>query len=206
MCVYTWNYWRCQCIFWHSMSTAYHSVLHSPNAGEKMLVQWGSPLGIYIKMPIDLKEFWQWCMLYRTIWLLLDSVHHLVCGRASSFWRAQLSRSTRPHPPEDRDRFRLRNVVVFCKTSIYQTMDRVQKKPNSFVQKCPCSVNREYCLTNELHGAKPFLRSHQSLSYERILQHFMEPECIRVLVYSQEPSTGQCSEPDQSILYHPVSL
>jgi hypothetical protein len=29
---------------------------------------------------IDLKGFWRWCMLYRTIWLLLDSVHRLVCG------------------------------------------------------------------------------------------------------------------------------
>jgi hypothetical protein len=45
----------------------------------------------------------------------------------SSFWRAQLSRSTLPHPPEDGDTSSLRNVVVFCKTSTYQTMDRVQK-------------------------------------------------------------------------------
>jgi hypothetical protein len=43
----------------------------------------------------------------------------------------QLSRSTLRHPPEDGDRSSLRNVVVFCKTSTYETMDRVQKKPNS---------------------------------------------------------------------------
>jgi hypothetical protein len=108
-------------------------------------------------------------MFYRTIWLLLDSVHCLVCGsftkdhnvsetgsvsilswmgqgrptqlglseRASLNhwiqWRAQLSRSTLPHPAEDVDRSSLRNVVVFCKTFTYQTMDRVQKKPNSSV-------------------------------------------------------------------------
>jgi hypothetical protein len=53
----------------------------------------------------------------RTIWLLLDSVHHLVCG---SF--------TKDH-----------NVVVFCKTATYQTMNRVQKKPNSSVQHTPSS-------------------------------------------------------------------
>jgi hypothetical protein len=45
--------------------------------------------------------------------------------------RAQLSRSVLPHQPEDGDRSSLRNVVFFCKTSTYQTMDRVQKKPNS---------------------------------------------------------------------------
>jgi hypothetical protein len=33
----------------------------------------------------------------------------------------------------------LRNVVVFCKTSTYQTMDRVQKKPNSSVEHTPSS-------------------------------------------------------------------
>jgi hypothetical protein len=101
-------------------------------------------------------------MLYRTIWLLLDSVHRLVCGNftkdhnisetgsisilrwigpmieTSSFWQAQLSRSTLPHPPEDGDRFSLQNVVVFCKTSTYQTMDRVQKKPNSSVHGLTC--------------------------------------------------------------------
>jgi hypothetical protein len=57
----------------------------------------------------------------------------------SSFWWAQLSRSTLPHPPEDGDRSSLRNVLVFCKTSTYQTMDRVQKKPNSSVQHTPSS-------------------------------------------------------------------
>jgi hypothetical protein len=110
---------------------------------------------------LDLKGFWRWCMLYRPIWLLLDSVHCLVYGsftkdhnvsetgsvsilrwmgqgldwviETSSFWRAQLNSTTLPHPPEDGDRSSLRNIVVFCKTSTYQTMDRVQKKPNSSV-------------------------------------------------------------------------
>jgi hypothetical protein len=63
------------------------------------------------------------------------------CYRGSSFWRAQLSRSILPHPPEDGDRSCLRNVVVFCKISTYQTMDRVQKKPNS-------SVHRELTYLN----------------------------------------------------------
>jgi hypothetical protein len=40
---------------------------------------------------------------------------------------------------EDGDRSSLRNVVVFCKTSTYQTMDRVEKKPNSSVQRTPSS-------------------------------------------------------------------
>jgi hypothetical protein len=42
-------------------------------------------------------------------------------------WARQLSRSILPHQPEDGDRFSLRNVVVFCKTFTYQTMERVQK-------------------------------------------------------------------------------
>jgi hypothetical protein len=33
----------------------------------------------------------------------------------------------------------------------------------------------ERIITNKLHGAEPFLRSRQSLSYSRISQHFMEP-------------------------------
>jgi hypothetical protein len=104
--------------------------------------------------------------MYTTIWLLLDSIYHLVCGsftkdhnvsetgsvyilrwmgqdgpviETGSFWQAQLSRSILPHPSEDRDRSSLQNVVVFCKTSTYQTMDRVQKKPNSSVQHTPSS-------------------------------------------------------------------
>jgi hypothetical protein len=76
-------------------------------------------------------------------WNSLDNVQ---CGHqcqidwvieTSSLWRAQLSRSTLPHPPEDGHRSSLRNVVVFCKTATYQTMDRVEKKPNSSVQHTP---------------------------------------------------------------------
>jgi hypothetical protein len=44
-----------------------------------------------------------------------------------------------PHPPEDGQRSSLQNVVVFCKTSTYETMDGVQKKPNSSVQHTPSS-------------------------------------------------------------------
>jgi hypothetical protein len=43
-------------------------------------------------------------------------------------------------PPEDGDRSSLRNVVVFCKTSTYQTMDRVQKKPNNSVFSCGSEI------------------------------------------------------------------
>jgi hypothetical protein len=56
----------------------------------------------------------------------------------SCFWRAQLSMSTLPHPPEDGDRSSHRNDVVFCKTSTYK-MDRVQKKSYSSVQHTPSS-------------------------------------------------------------------
>jgi hypothetical protein len=44
-------------------------------------------------------------------------------------------------------------------------------------------------ILNQLHGAESFLRSHQSLIYSRISQHFMEPE-EGSLPCSQEPSTG----------------
>jgi hypothetical protein len=47
--------------------------------------------------------------------------------------------SVLPHQPEDGDTSSLRNVVVLCKTSTYQTMVRVQKKPNSSVQHTPSS-------------------------------------------------------------------
>jgi hypothetical protein len=65
-----------------------------------------------------------------------------------SFWRAQLTRSTLPHPPEDGNRSSLRNVVVFCKTSTYQTMDRFQIKPNSSVQHTPSSESFQVYMLN----------------------------------------------------------
>jgi hypothetical protein len=80
-----------------------------------------------------------------------------------------LSRSILPHPPEDRDRSSLRNVVVFCKTSTYQTMDRVQKKPNSSVQHTPSSesfqvyslsCSQEIAIGPQLKPNKPSLLSH----------------------------------------------
>jgi hypothetical protein len=45
---------------------------------------------------IDLKGFWRWCMLYRAIGLVLDSVHRLVCGRqkTTTFRRLDLSPSS----------------------------------------------------------------------------------------------------------------
>jgi hypothetical protein len=30
---------------------------------------------------VDLKGFWRWCMLYRAIGLVFDSIHRIVCGR-----------------------------------------------------------------------------------------------------------------------------
>jgi hypothetical protein len=51
-------------------------------------------------------------------------------------------------------------------------------------------------LTNEGHAAEPFLRSHQSLSYSRISQHFMEPEGS--FLCSQESSTLPYTEPGHS--------
>jgi hypothetical protein len=39
----------------------------------------------------------------------------------------------------------LRNVVVFCETSTYQMMDRVQKKPNSSVQFCISLLQATIC-------------------------------------------------------------
>jgi hypothetical protein len=53
-----------------------------------------------------------------------------------------------------------------------------------------------------LHGAEPFLRSRQSLSYSRISQHYMEPEGS--LPRSQEPSTGPYPQPDQCSPRHPI--
>jgi hypothetical protein len=47
-----------------------------------------------------------------------------------------------------------------------------------------------------------FLRSHQSRSFSRISQRFMEPEGS--IPCSQEPSTAPYREPDQSSPYHPI--
>jgi hypothetical protein len=54
----------------------------------------------------------------------------------------------------------------------------------------------------QLHGAEPFLRSHQLCSYSRITQHCMEPGGS--LPCSQGPSSGPYREPDQSSPYHPI--
>jgi hypothetical protein len=68
----------------------------------------------------------------------------------TSLNRAQLSRSILTHPPQDGDRSSLRNLVVFCKTSTYLTMDRVQRiqialyniyhRQNLFKSNCECCV------------------------------------------------------------------
>jgi hypothetical protein len=58
------------------------------------------------------------------------------------------------------------------------------------------------CTIEIFHGAEPFLRSHQLLSYSRISQHFMEPEGS--LLCSQEPSTGPCPKPEKSSPYYPI--
>jgi hypothetical protein len=55
---------------------------------------------------------------------------------------------------------------------------------------------------NQLHGAEPFLRSQQSLSYSRISQHFIEPEAS--LPCSQGPSTGPYHGPDESSQHNPL--
>jgi hypothetical protein len=57
-------------------------------------------------------------------------------------------------------------------------------------------------LTNYLHGAEPFLRSSQSLSYSGISQYFTEPEGS--LSCSQKPSNFTHPEPDQSSPYHSI--
>jgi hypothetical protein len=79
-----------------------------------------------------------------------------VVQKLVSFWQAQLSRSILPHPPEDGDRSSLQNVVVFCKTSTYQTMDRVQKKPNSSVEskmfKKQQILSKYWCPYTEIYG------------------------------------------------------
>jgi hypothetical protein len=58
-------------------------------------------------------------------------------------------------------------------------------------------------LTNQLHGAEPFLRNRQLISvYSRTSQHFIQPEGL--LPSSQEPSTGPCPEPDELSPYQPI--
>jgi hypothetical protein len=49
-----------------------------------------------------------------------------------------------------------------------------------------------------------FLGSHQSLSYRRICQHFMEP--VNSLSHSREPSIGPHSEPEQSSSFNPIVI
>jgi hypothetical protein len=56
------------CCMPHCHSTRIHKAFH--------IVAY-LPKAITVK---DLKGFWRWCVLYRTIWLLLDSIHRLVCG------------------------------------------------------------------------------------------------------------------------------
>jgi hypothetical protein len=49
---------------------------------------------------------------------------------------------------------------------------------------------------NWLHEAKSFFRNHHSLSYSTVFKYFIERQGS--LRYSQEPSTGLYSEPDES--------
>jgi hypothetical protein len=53
-----------------------------------------------------------------------------------------------------------------------------------------------------MHGAESLLRSHQSLSYSRISQDFIEPEGL--LPCSKEPITGLYPEPDESNPEQPI--
>jgi hypothetical protein len=71
-----------------------------------------------------------------------------------------------------------------------------------FTHRATLPVDTILYVRSLIHGAEPFLRSCQTCSYSRTSQHFIEPE--RLLPCSQEPSTGPCTEPDQSI--HPISL
>jgi hypothetical protein len=101
--------------------------------------------GYKLDSQVDFEGFWRWCMMYRTMRFILDFIHRPVYIRQkittfrrldlspSSFYRAQLSRTILPHPPEDGDRSSLRNIVIFCHIYIYQTMDIVQNKPYSSV-------------------------------------------------------------------------
>jgi hypothetical protein len=57
-------------------------------------------------------------------------------------------------------------------------------------------------ITNKLHGAEPFLKSHQLCSYSRTSQYLMEPEGS--LPCSHGTSTNPYLEPDQSSPYHPI--
>jgi hypothetical protein len=41
-------------------------------------------------------------------------------------------------------------------------------------------------LSNQLHGAEPFLRTHKLFSYSRTTQHFMEPE-VHYRVHKSPP-------------------
>jgi hypothetical protein len=73
-------------------------------------------------------------------------------------------------------------------------------KWNEGFHRCPMlQVRATYSVT---HGAEPFLRSCKLCTNSRTSQHFMELEGS--LPCSQEPSTGPCSEPDQSNPYHPT--
>jgi hypothetical protein len=49
-----------------------------------------------MKATLDLKRFWRWCMLYRTIGLILNSIHRLICRRqkTTTFRRLDLSPSS----------------------------------------------------------------------------------------------------------------
>jgi hypothetical protein len=84
-----------------------------------------------------------------------------------------------------------------------------KKKKNS--SSFPCAGNSRFIfyttsqLMNQLHGAESFLRSHQSLNYSRISQHFMES--VGSLLCSQEPSTDLYRVRwIQSIPLHHISL
>jgi hypothetical protein len=81
-------------------------------------------------------------------------------------------------------------VLVYVKVFFRHSLGETENKP------------RFEPVTNQLHGAEPFLRSRQLLSHSRIPQHFMEPEAS--LPCSQEPSASPYPEPDQSSPYHPI--
>jgi hypothetical protein len=131
-----------------------------------------------------------------------------------SFSSAIVTKGLRFHLSLGTSPFSLQNVLEILPSLHYFPLpSRSKGHPLRHIRYCifnllllassfPC-VYSCILVPNNLHGVKPFLESHQFLSYLRISQHFMESEVS--LTCSQEHTAGPYPEPHYYIPCLPQS-